>query len=173
MKKSLFIFLSFLTTASYSQNDKGVVINGVTWATCNVGASNPEEYGEYFTLQYAFYACPKGWRLPTIEELQSLIDKKKVTSEWATINGINGRRFTDKTSGNSIFLPAAGYRDISNGTLSHKGTDGNYWSSTDYKCANIFYYAVCAHCLFFGSGGEFTNYQYVDTLGFSARLVAE
>jgi len=35
MQKSLFILFLFLTTFSYSQNEKGVVINGVTWATCN------------------------------------------------------------------------------------------------------------------------------------------
>ena len=126
MKKSLFIFLSFLTTASYSQNDKGVVINGITWATCNVGASNPEEYGDYFTWEEAQTACPKGWRLPTLEEFEMFDELEgNVPSEWTTLNGVNGRNFGSDI--NTIFLPAAGASDL----LSHIGALGDYWSSTE------------------------------------------
>ena len=70
--------------------------------------------------------CPAGWRVPTDIELGSLTNTTYVTSGWTTENGIDGYCFTDIATGNSIFLPAAGHRWGSNGTL---GADGNYWSS--------------------------------------------
>ena len=44
-----------------------------------------------------------------------------------TLNSINGRRFT-AANGNSIFLPAAGYR--MNNELFLDGGRGDYWTST-------------------------------------------
>ncbi|MDR0872112.1 MAG: fibrobacter succinogenes major paralogous domain-containing protein [Prevotellaceae bacterium] len=87
---------------------------------------------------------PVGWRIPTTEEQRTLLDTEKVTNEWTTQNGVNGRKFTDITSGLSVFFPAAGLRDYSNGTLgSNAGNYGRYWSSTqrnsDY--ANTLYFA--------------------------------
>ena len=74
---------------------------------------------------------PEGYRVPTREEQQKLIDTDKVTSEWTTLNGVPGRKFTDITTGNTIFLPAVGYRHSSLvGTLRYVGTYGRYWSST-------------------------------------------
>jgi len=48
------------------------------------------------------------WRMPTITEIQELLDN--TTSEWTTQNGVYGRKFTSKSNGNAVFLPAAGYR---------------------------------------------------------------
>jgi uncharacterized protein (TIGR02145 family) len=74
---------------------------------------------------------PEGWRIPTLEEVKMLCDKDKVNSEWTTINGVRGRKFTDKTNGNSIFLPAVGYRRAgSNGALLNAAEFGTYWSNT-------------------------------------------
>jgi len=67
--------------------------------------------------------CPCGWRVPTLSEIFSLWGH----GEWATINGVNGRKFTDTNTGNSIFLPFAGHRDI-NGTLNDTNR-GWYWTS--------------------------------------------
>ena len=58
---------------------------------------------------------PVGWRIPTKEEFRKLLDKEKVTSKWTTENGVKGREFTDMTTGNSIFLPAAGIRHAETG----------------------------------------------------------
>ena len=65
------------------------------------------------------------WRMPTMEEWQELLDNTTVT--WMQQGGVNGRLFT-ASNGNSLFLPAAGYRDNSN--LYYVGGYGNYWSSS-------------------------------------------
>ena len=65
-----------------------------------------------------------GWRMPTKEEWQELYNN--TTNTWTTQNGVDGRLFT-ATNGNSLFLPAAGYRYGS----SHysAGSPGSYLSS--------------------------------------------
>ena len=63
------------------------------------------------------------WRLPTRSEIADLTQKCTWTSE--ILNGVKGYRVTGP-SGNSIFLPAAGYQD---GTERKEvGTGGFYWS---------------------------------------------
>ena len=64
-------------------------------------------------------------RMPTEAELLEL--RVKCTWEWTTLNYVNGYKVTGP-NGNSIFLPAAGYRY---GTSHYDvGSAGNYWSST-------------------------------------------
>ena len=119
---------------------ESVVINGVRWATRNVGApgtfvANPEDAG----IRYSWYAprrrswvvtnsngrasanpCPRGWRVPTEEELRLLINAGSV---WVTINGVNGRFFG--TEPNWIFLP------VLRGSM-----QGDYWSRTQVGSSN-------------------------------------
>ena len=65
------------------------------------------------------------WRMPTEAEQDELCSK--CSWEWTSLNGVNGYRVTGP-NGNSIFLPAAGYRD---GTVVYdRGDNGNYWSSS-------------------------------------------
>ena len=72
---------------------------------------------------------PNGWGVPTYNEFQKLLDKSKVSNEWTTQNGKKGRKFTDKVTGNSIFLPANGERsDNDNGKLKKEDKLGYYWS---------------------------------------------
>ena len=150
--------------------------SGLLWATCNVGANTPEEYGDYFawaettpkdiydwsTYLYAYnnfgsmtkYCANwsdgymhftddlttllpeddaatvnlgSGWRMPTIEEWREL--QENTTASWTTQNGVNGRLFT-ASNGNSLFLPAAGWRVRD--TFENVGGKGYYWSSTLY-----------------------------------------
>ena len=127
----------------------------VKWATCNVGASKPEDYGDYFawgeTSTKSSYTQSnsvtdgkkmgdiKGnssydaaranwggnWRMPTEAEMQELMDK--CTWTWTTQNGVNGYKVTGP-NGNKIFLPATGGRAGS--SLNYAGSGGYYWSST-------------------------------------------
>lgn len=130
----------------------------VKWATCNVGASKPEEYGNYYawgetTTKSSYtesnsktYGKSMGdikgnssydaaranwggtWRMPTKAEMQELIDK--CNWKWTTQNGVEGYKVTGP-NGNSIFLPAAGYRYGS--SLSYAGSGGGCWCSTPYE----------------------------------------
>ena len=84
---------------------------------------------------------PSGWRIPTQDELKSLLDTSKVSNEWTSLNEVTGRRFTDRYSGKSIFLPAAGMREYQEGYLNFFwGTVGAYWSSTSYQPGQWAYY---------------------------------
>ena len=146
----------------------------VYWATCNVGASSPEEYGIYYAWgetstksKYSYSNCKTyersmsdiggnssydaaranwggSWRLPTRAEFDELINN--CDHEWVTLNGIEGMRFTSKRNGNSIFFPAAGWR----GGISTYGAGelGDYWSSTPYESDTHFAYG-----LYFDAGG--------------------
>ena len=100
--------------------------NGFLWATMNVGATSLTDRGDMLSksdAKAAAEACGENWRLPTEEELQSLIDN--CTWTW---NG-DGMIVTS-TNGNSIFLPVTGY--IDDQFPSGIGEDylGFYWSST-------------------------------------------
>ena len=142
--------------------------SGLKWATCNVGASSPEGYGNYYawcetstkssyteansttygkqissiagnsTYDVAHAKWRGSWRLPTKAEFEELLDEDNCIWEWTTQSGVKGCRVTSKINGESIFLPAAGFR---NGTsLYEAGSEGYYWSSTpnesntDFAC---------------------------------------
>ena len=127
----------------------------VKWATCNVGTTKPEGYGDYFAWgetrsksyyngsSYSYYDNPTTlplsadaaranwggkWRMPTIDEFDEL--RNNCTWKWTTQNGVNGYKVTSNSNGNYIFLPAAGYRDL--GSLYGAGDYGYYWSSSAY-----------------------------------------
>ena len=167
--------------------------SGLKWATCNVGASSPEDYGDYYawgeTSTKSDYspsnsttygkqmssiagnptwdvACNKWgspWRLPTKAEFQELIDN--CTWEWSTRNGHNGYKVTSKKNGNSIFLPAAGWYD---GLWFYRPTsNGRYWSATPYESD-----AGSAYNLYFNEGDRSTGWggRYY---GYSLRPVSE
>jgi len=137
----------------------GVIINGVTWATKNVGAIKPEDDGYYFTWEEAQSACPNGWRLPTKEDFERL---NNAGSIWTTENDISGRKFGDYN--NYIFLPAAGWR-YSDGTYGGIDTHGYYWSST---MADIEY------SISLGFISDLSHVVgYVKTLGHSVRCVMD
>ena len=71
------------------------------------------------------------WQLPTSDQVKELIENCRY--EWTKVNGVNGGRFIGP-NGNSIFLPAAGYRDDSSeiSPTGHidVGYYAEYWSGT-------------------------------------------
>ncbi|MBR4848617.1 MAG: hypothetical protein IKV07_04590 [Bacteroidaceae bacterium] len=175
------------STSPYEAVDLGL---SVKWATFNVGATKPEEFGDYYAWgeteekeDYSWetykwcngsyntltkYCTDSGigtvdnktvldpeddvahvkwggdWRMPTKEEQDEL--RNNCTWEWTALNGVNGYKVTGP-NGNSIFLPAAGYRY---GTgVYYRGYDGYYWSGSlssgisfraYYLCFNDDYY---------------------------------
>ena len=166
--------------------------SGTKWATCNVGANSPEEYGNYYAWgetstksSYAYnnsrtYKINLGeiagvpgydparaawgseWRLPTAQELQELVDR--CVWEWTSQGAHYGYKVTGP-NGNSIFLPAAGYRYES--SLYGVAKCGWYWSSTPYESG-----AQNAYFLYFNSGSYYVDWHY-RFYGNSVRLVSD
>ena len=107
--------------------------DGPYFATCNVGATAPQEYGILTNFDDAAQAVTDalgdGWRVPTMEDFTNLLNN--CNHSWSNNynnTGINGRVFTSKSdSSNSIFLPAAGC-DYGDGRVMD-GNAGLYWSS--------------------------------------------
>ncbi|MGN1259633.1 MAG: SUMF1/EgtB/PvdO family nonheme iron enzyme, partial [Alloprevotella sp.] len=120
-------------TVSGSENEYDYVDLGlsVKWATCNLGASSPEEYGNYYTLGETIPIPKSGRRLPTKVECDELVNN--CTRQWTTQNGVAGMLFTSKINGNSIFFPAAGWRSGSDFSTYLTDMSGEYWSSTPYE----------------------------------------
>ena len=202
-------------------SEESVMINGIKWATRNVGAhgqfvANPEDFGGYYQwgragdgheqptsgtttilsitdnpghgnfilaedepwdwripqnnalwnanennpIKTANDPCPNGWRIPTRNELQSLI---YATTEWNNLNGVYGYYFVGDGE-LKLFLPAAGHRYTSDGSFDDVGSFGYYWSSTPN--------GTNAYGLTFGSGifGKLNSFR---TYGFSVRCVSE
>ena len=57
--------------------------NGPYWATVNVNASSPKDYGSFYMYPEfpdAIAGWGEPWRMPTIEELEGLLDKNKCNS---------------------------------------------------------------------------------------------
>lgn len=130
--------------------------SGTLWATCNIGAKKPEDYGDYLSWNDGKTAAANwgnGWRMPTGEQWKEL--QKNTKSTWTTRNGVNGRLFM-ANNGNSLFLPASGYRY--EGSLNDAGGLGLYWSSSLHSGS-----PYSAWYFYFGSGGYFGmlyNYRF-------------
>ena len=69
-----------------------------------------------------FDPCPAGYRVPTYDEWQGVLNNN--TRTWISA-GVNSGYMI----GSFLFLPAAGYRSSGTGTLSDRGMYGEYWSS--------------------------------------------
>jgi len=122
--------------------------------------SNPADNSSW---EVANDPCPVGWRLPSLAELQSLLD---AGSSWVIQNNAVGRVFG--TAPNTIFLRCAGYRSPSDGTFLLLDKYGYYWSNTKYEDP----YSPFSYGMYFNSGSSGTYYHH-QANGFSVRCVAE
>ena len=79
----------------------------------------------------AAYKATKGMgRMPTLTEVSDLVNN--TSKQWVDNykrSGVNGYKFTGR-NGNSIFIPAAGYRQ--NYLFTGRGDDGTVWTSSLY-----------------------------------------
>ena len=88
------------------------IVNGL-----NVGIKNTN-------VDAAYIATDGIYRMPTKTECDELINN--CTWTWSTQNGVNG--YTVEGNGNSIFIPASGYRN--GASLLNDGTEGYLWTDT-------------------------------------------
>lgn len=196
---------------SHSQQENHDYVNlglpsGTLWATMNVGACSPEDYGDYFAwgettskqvyefetykwYNNTYYTYTKycisssygtvdnkteldpeddaatlnwgpSWRMPTQEQIQELINN--CSRQWKSLNGVGGIVVTGP-NGNTLFLPAAGYR--LNGSVYNAGTYGYVWSRT--LSASKTYNA----CSLIFNPGELYLEDFVRIAGFTVRAV--
>jgi uncharacterized protein (TIGR02145 family) len=147
--------------APTSGNANADAISG--WS--NTGAAN----GSWAATKNANDPCPTGYRVPT-------------SAEWTAVNTNNtasrtgtftlgpteygsALHYGPNASTKALTLPAAGSRNSANGTLSVRGTNGYYWSSTEYG-TNAFY-------LNFNSSAVNAANNASRTYGYSLRCIAE
>ena len=101
------------------------------------------------------------YRMPTYAEFTELSSY----CTWTWDSSHNGYTVIGR-NGNSIFLPASGYRYGS--SLGSHGSYGLYWSATLYSGG-----ADYAYGLYFDSGNHFPNYSSYRCYGHTVRPVAE
>ena len=191
--------------APKAQTAKKIVVNGfecvdlglsVKWATCNVGAKSPEEYGDYYAwgevntkdsytqsnsatlrkdmgdiagkARYDVARANLGepWRMPTQAEFEELMDEDNCTWNWTVQGDVKGYKVTSKKNGNSIFLPAAGTRE--GVALTGIKKFGTYLSSTP----NLDYSSV-AYALKIENGNYVVSSAIERQIGCSVRPVTE
>lgn len=134
-------------------------------------SANPTKYTERFILNRqldagddAVQALLGGsWRMPTFAEMNELV--QQCDWQWTTLDGVNGYRVTSRTTGGSIFLPAAGYKEGKE--VLFAGSAGRYWTATRHP-----YHANCAMELFFSSDYHYA-YFYRRLRGYPIRPVCE
>jgi len=149
------------TTGSINGHEYVDLGLSVKWATMNVGASRPGDYGDYFAWgevhpksKYTEENCNtygvetgeisgnslydaarhhwgSSWRLPTEDEFKELKDKCRWI--WTSQDGHNGCKVVGP-NGNSIFLPVAGYRKELSAEF--VGKYGCYWSGSPTGIGN-------------------------------------
>lgn len=160
--------------------------SGTLWATMNVGANSPTEYGDYYkygkgsktydnadasysgtevpldmSLDTARQTWGGDWHMPTKEQELELINETTYT--WVTDyngSGVNGGLFTAQ-NGNFVFFPAGG--SWLRGSQSDVGDMGNYLSSTPFGFNHAYY-------LYVADGRKNVDYYY-RYCGYSIRPV--
>ncbi len=176
-------------------NDKYIDLglpSGLKWATCNVGANKPEDYGNYYTwkeIKTKLYhaennifpykknedseyvskhdAISVDWdgncRIPNKTELIELEYNCKWV--WTIQNGVTGYKVTGP-NGNHIFLPSVGY--YLGTSHEHAGNHGSYWSSTTDNSPS-----KRAYSLFFNDSSRLVGCCNLHGYGQCIRLVLE
>ena len=132
-----FLFTALIYSGNLHAQVASGLINGhdyvdlglsVKWATCNVGANKPSDYGNYYAWgetetksTYTEENCETwekqignigytsrdvahvkwggSWRMPTEVEFEELLDENNCDWTWITMNGVNGYKVTSKKLG--------------------------------------------------------------------------
>ncbi len=135
-----------LTSSTLYKNGGYMLVNGIKyidlglpsgklWATTNVGATLPGDYGNFYNWADANSALgSKKCSIPTRDECNELINESNTERSAVTLTNSNGEtknamKFTSKTNGNSIYFPFTGYYMDGYG-YQHENEVGSFWLST-------------------------------------------
>jgi uncharacterized protein (TIGR02145 family) len=110
--------------------------------------------------------CPAGYRIPTQAQWQGVISNNTLTNVGTNWNISSTNYSSGKKFGDELMLPAAGFRSHFNGALFYRGSNGYYWSSTEYVTVN-------AWTLDFNIVDAYTNIGDGRSYGLSVRCIAE
>ena len=121
------------------------------WDNCPWGDGSPSMSTLDAEHDAATVNMGADWRMPDRADFEELLENCKTT--WATQNGVYGRLFISKLNGNTLFFPAAGYRDDS--SLYYAGGYGDYWSRSLSTSRSH-----SAYSLYFDSSDCSTSYDY-------------
>lgn len=110
----------------------------VKWASKNLGAAQPFQYGGYYDRKadYLSQYWGEGWRLPTKKEWEELFTKCKVKHVTVVLKGkeympdIAGYLLITGPNGNKMWLPAAGSKNKPTDSRRNNGGgyEGFYWA---------------------------------------------
>ena len=116
------------------------------WATTNIGASSPQEYGTYCTASTdATTDWGSPFRVPTKDDYQKLVDLGGVWQDATVTDDTHtdgGCTITSPITNKSIFIPAAG--SYYNGSYFYRSKEINYYSTStnDYGFYLGLYYSA-------------------------------
>lgn len=109
--------------------------------------------------------CPVGWRVPTAYEFSQLISH--CNKEWKTVNEQTGYVFSSAESAeNTIFLPAGGRLNASDGQAFDRNIEGYYWCNSASEAGSSSY-------MYFHSLGCNINHQGSRAGGCLVRCIQE
>ena len=100
--------------------------SGITWAQCNLGATVPQEFGDYYKwTDLSSAPVPAPWRVPTFDEWGELARKYK----WEKIkDGDVTLWHVFDNKGNDLYLPVAGAMEGGK----HRKFPFEYWTYAKY-----------------------------------------
>ena len=174
-----------LKTTKYRDGTAIPNVTGSTaWAALTTGAqcdynntaSNSTTYGKlynWYTVGDSRNIAPTGWHVPTDAEWTTLTDylggesvaggklKEAGTAHWLSPN-------TGATNETGFSALPGGYRGNYGGTFDNLGSDGSWWSATEYNTSFAWY-----RRMYSADSGVYRDNFYYKTNGFSVRCVRD
>ena len=143
------------THNGYEYVDLGLP-SGLKWATCNVGATSPEEYGLYFA-----WGETTGYTAEQVTSGEKLFDNENYTASWISSDLISDQDAAHVNLGGNWRMPTKDeYQELIDNC--------NVEWTTNYNqtgvAGQVFTSKVNGNSVFFPAAG-FCNYLFVETIG--------